>query len=102
MLVLTRRPGESIIITAGGEQIRITVTRIDGHQVRIGIEAPRNVQILRSELKEATVEFNLPPTEQDTIRQAKTLPPLCGPRRVRTASVKQPGEKSGADCNGTE
>ncbi len=42
MLILTRRPGETIIIeTPAGEQIRVTVLGIKGKQVRIGKEAPR-------------------------------------------------------------
>ena len=46
MLVLTRAAGESIDIDGG---IRITITRIDGNRVRVGIEAPREVRVLRSE-----------------------------------------------------
>ena len=42
MLVLTRRPGESIVI---GQDIIITVIEIKGGQVRIGIDAPREVQV---------------------------------------------------------
>jgi carbon storage regulator CsrA len=47
MLVLTRRQGESIKI---GEDIRITVLQSLGRKVRIGIEAPDNVKIVRNEL----------------------------------------------------
>jgi carbon storage regulator len=47
MLVLTRKPGEKIHI---GENITITVCETEGNKVRIAIEAPRNVRILRSEL----------------------------------------------------
>ncbi len=48
MLVLTRRPGESIHIGSG---ITITVTEIKGNKVRIGIDAPEEVSIFRAELK---------------------------------------------------
>ena len=48
-LVLTRKQHESIRI---GDDIRITVTRIQGGHVRLGIEAPRAVRILRAELEE--------------------------------------------------
>ena len=44
MLVLTRRSGESILI---GEEIRIRVLRASGSRVRIGIEAPPDVRIIR-------------------------------------------------------
>ncbi len=47
MLVLTRKPGERILI---GEDIRVTVVRIGPNTVRLGIEAPRGVNIVRSEI----------------------------------------------------
>ncbi len=47
MLVLTRKPSEQILI---GKDITVTIVRIDGNKVRIGIEAPGNVTITRREL----------------------------------------------------
>ncbi len=47
MLVLSRKSMQSVTI---GSDIRITVIRLEGNQVRIGIEAPRDVRILRDEL----------------------------------------------------
>ena len=47
MLVLTRKNGESLCI---GDGIRVTVTRIHGNKVRLGIEAPADVPIRRSEI----------------------------------------------------
>jgi carbon storage regulator len=47
MLVLTRKLNETIKI---GDNIEITVVAISGDSVRIGIEAPREVKILRSEV----------------------------------------------------
>lgn len=49
MLILTRQVGESIIIN---DNIRITVTRIQGGEVKIGIDAPDEINIVRSELLE--------------------------------------------------
>lgn len=49
MLVLTRKLGEEICI---GENIKITVVLIKGKTVRIGVEAPREVDVHRSEVKE--------------------------------------------------
>ena len=47
MLILTRRIGESIVI---GDDVSVTVLRIKGNQVRLGIEAPRTVSVQRDEL----------------------------------------------------
>lgn len=47
MLVLTRKPGESLRI---GDDIRITVVEIDGSNIKIGIDAPRSVSIYREEV----------------------------------------------------
>jgi carbon storage regulator len=47
MLVLTRNEGQSILI---GEDIKLTIVSTKGAQVRFGIEAPRDVTILREEV----------------------------------------------------
>lgn len=47
MLVLSRKPGERILI---GEDIAVTVVRIGPNTVRLGIEAPRTMNIVRDEL----------------------------------------------------
>jgi len=49
MLVLTRRLGEAITI---GNDVKIIVVDIDGNQVKLGIEAPRHIEIYREELFE--------------------------------------------------
>ena len=49
MLILNRRVGESIRI---GENVKLTVLGVRGNQVRVGIDAPKDVHILRSELLE--------------------------------------------------
>lgn len=49
MLILTRKIGEGIII---GDQIRIKILDIQGKQVRLGIEAPPHLVILRQEIEE--------------------------------------------------
>lgn len=48
MLVLSRKPGEKIRI---GEDVSITIVRIGPNNVRIGIEAPKHMNILREELQ---------------------------------------------------
>ena len=47
MLVLSRKPNEEILI---GENIKITVLKVKGNTVRIGIEAPQSVKVKRGEL----------------------------------------------------
>ena len=47
MLVLTRRAGESIVI---GDDVRVVVLDSRGETVRLGIEAPRSVQVHRAEV----------------------------------------------------
>lgn len=47
MLVLTRRPGESIRI---GTDVTVTVLEVRGDQIRIGIDAPRSVKVHREEV----------------------------------------------------
>lgn len=47
MLVLTRKAGETIRI---GDDIFVTVEWVDGNRVSLGIEAPRDVKILRGEI----------------------------------------------------
>ncbi|MFC1772610.1 carbon storage regulator [Pseudomonadota bacterium] len=54
MLVVTRRPGESLVIELPtGEQIKVTILALKGNQVRIGTDAPPEVTILREELLES-------------------------------------------------
>ncbi|MCA9076033.1 MAG: carbon storage regulator [Planctomycetaceae bacterium] len=48
MLVLSRKPGERIMI---GDEIAVTIVRIGPNSVRIGIEAPRDMNIVREELQ---------------------------------------------------
>jgi carbon storage regulator len=56
MLVLMRKSNESIII---GDNITVTVLGIEGDKVKIGISAPREIQILRQELFQAVQEQNI-------------------------------------------
>ena len=47
MLVLSRKEGERLVI---GENITLVISKIAGNRVTIGIEAPKDVKIMRSEL----------------------------------------------------
>ena len=49
MLILTRRAGEAFVI---GRDIKISVVGVKGNQVRLGIDAPEDVPVLREEIAE--------------------------------------------------
>lgn len=53
MLVLQRKVGESILI---GDETTVTVLAVEGGRVRLAVDAPKYIQILRSELKIAAEE----------------------------------------------
>ncbi len=55
MLVLSRRVGESVVI---GEAVVVTVLEIRGDVVRVGIDAPRDVAVRRSELLAELADSN--------------------------------------------
>ncbi len=55
MLILTRKTGQGFRV---GDDIEITITEVSGDKVRVGIQAPKSVKVLRSELTE-TVRENL-------------------------------------------
>ncbi|MFL0246792.1 carbon storage regulator CsrA [Candidatus Clostridium stratigraminis] len=55
MLVITRKKGESILI---GEDIEITVVKTEEGSVKLSIDAPKNVAILRKELYKEVEEEN--------------------------------------------
>lgn len=65
MLILTRRVGESLMI---GNDITITVLGVKGNQVRIGVNAPKDVTVHREEIFHRIQEEKLqaePPNEYD-------------------------------------
>ncbi|HMO15684.1 MAG TPA: carbon storage regulator [Pirellulaceae bacterium] len=62
MLVLSRRESETIKI---GDEIEITLVRVSGDRVRVGIKAPTNLLILRGEL-----DRNDPPQDQSSTAAA--------------------------------
>ncbi|MBM7664866.1 carbon storage regulator [Solibacillus kalamii] len=55
MLVLTRKVGETIWID---EEIEIVITEVKGDQVKVGIRAPRHVDIIRGELRKDISDSN--------------------------------------------
>src|SRR5262245_16120572 len=67
MLVLSRKPGEQIVI---GKDVALTVVAVQGQRITLGIEAPRGVRIVRGELKdrsdEPTIVWSPPPPDEES------------------------------------
>jgi carbon storage regulator len=96
VLVLTRRSEESIVI---GGNIVITILGVEGDKVKVGIDAPREVQILRKELFDAVQEQNRLATklasmpEPDSIKRLRDL--LAEDAKPDEATPTQPGSTPG-------
>ncbi len=68
MLILTRKENEKILID---EDIEISVVEIKGNKVKIGIEAPDEVEILREEVYESVKEENIEATKERKVNLDK-------------------------------
>ncbi len=55
MLILTRRPGESLYV---GEDIRITILGLQGKQIKIGLDVPNDMTVYREEVYKRVTEEN--------------------------------------------
>ena len=62
MLILTRKVGESVLI---GDGIKVSVLAVKGNQVRVGIDAPKEVSVHREEVRERLKEGKGGPSEAD-------------------------------------
>lgn len=60
MLVISRKVGESLVIS---DQIKITITSLSSDKVTIGIEAPKEIKVIREELLD-TIEANKASSEK--------------------------------------
>lgn len=70
MLIITRRPGEKIVL---GDDITVTVMEVSGQTVRLGIDAPKELPVYREEIWLAVKQ------ENEAAAQAGEMPTL--PRR---------------------
>ncbi len=72
MLILTRKKGEMIRIN---ENIKIIISDVDGKNIKIGIEAPRDVKVYREEVYERILEENTKAAEvnTDSLKKLKGL-----------------------------
>ena len=64
MLILTRKVGQGFMI---GQDVEIIITEISGDKVRVGIEAPKEVKVLRRELCETMKENQSAAEKADTV-----------------------------------
>jgi carbon storage regulator len=88
MLILTRRPGERVVI---GDEILVTVMGVSGHTVRLGIAAPSGVPIYREEIWLAVREENRAAAAAEAGALPPTLP-ATGAAAAAGAGAEEPGE----------
>ena len=83
MLVLTRKLMEKLYI---GADVCVTVVRLEGGQVRLGIEAPREISVVRAELIDGKAVGSSPTSHTDL---PAAIPPLkSAPLRIRPAEAR--------------
>ncbi len=98
MLILTRKPGESLYI---GDDIKISIVEIKGHQIRIGIEAPKECRVYREEIYLAILEENKSAAlAMDVNVLDNFTPKSVKPGKLHVASMK-PAEVKGEDATAT-
>jgi carbon storage regulator len=71
MLVLSRKAGEQIVLPE--LDITVTVLRISGNRVRVGIAAPPDISILRHEIVDQGCERKMPPNRSEIASRAMAL-----------------------------
>jgi carbon storage regulator len=89
MLILTRRPGERVVI---GDEVLVTVMGISGHTVRLGIAAPAGVPIYREEIWLAVREENRAAAEAHADALPATPPETSAP-------ADEPADTQAADTH---
>ena len=80
MLILSRKPGESIVIDG---RIKVTVVRVEGEVVKVGIEAPAEVPVHRQEVYDEIQRSN----QQAILRQSVPLPKLAGAHKKKPSAA---------------
>ena len=82
MLILTRRVGETLMI---GDEVTVTVLGVKGNQVRVGVNAPRDVAVHREEIYERIKR------EQDgeTVGNGATVARLAGRREDKREDTRE-------------
>jgi carbon storage regulator len=94
MLVVSRKQDESIII---GNEIEVIVVRIDRHNVRLGVRAPRSISVHRKEVYEEIKAENLAAVGSQTI-EISTIQKLLGDKLgPQESPAKTESEKPAED-----
>ena len=83
MLVLSRKVGEEIVI---GDNIRVRIVSVQGNQIRLGFEAPREVSIQRAELLERA-EREAAARTATQVSDKDTTPDAIVPVKVEAVKV---------------
>ena len=73
--MLSRKPREALRI---GEDVEVTVVEVKGDMVRIGIQAPRDIQVWRRELWEAIVAENIAAAGDAVVPKIPVIKPKAG------------------------
>lgn len=91
MLVLSRKAGQRIYI---GSDITVSLLEVSGKSVRIGIEAPDAVLILRGEVKEQIERENrMAASHVKHLEELKKISPLSGLLSLKTREKEHAGEE---------
>lgn len=91
MLILTRKPGESLYI---GDNIKVTIVEAKGNQIRVGIDAPTELRIYREEIYLEIMETNRKAAE------ASVAP--AGLEGISEAWLGRKGESGGVKSGGAK
>ena len=97
MLVLSRKLNQEIVI---GDDIKITVLKIKGNTIRLGIDAPRDVKVIRGEL---AVESEVNQEESESTTDANVTFVFSNDPAVRQPNLDViPFNKNETDCGATQ
>ena len=87
MLILSRKPGESIVIDG---RITVKIIRLEGDMVKLGIEAPREVPVHRQEVYDE-IQANNREALTDPLPKVPKLPPSSNPMSSQRLGTSENG-----------